>query len=384
MEMEINTSDSSMVSQKTVQTSARERAAMDLQTLVDGHKRIEIEFSAFARNYNVMTITMDCIKTDLEKLCKHFGKSDMEIDAMDTLETNTDDDKGDQEVQPLPQQESPKDRDDQHEDGVQKYNSISEEPLRHSISLSQKWLEAIPLRQNLETLDTGMLEIIKKSDFRTFVGRNRFIAAPIQEDQDNIKNHCTLEPTSAIRLLMDASSLVVLFYELISTPYIVAFFLLDFILIVIDMVTILLNSLGDGGFGNAIKFLRFLKTARLLKTVRVLRLVRVLRIASVSTAWSRISNQYPMIHNSSIVFDVIKILIVILWLNHSVACVWYGLGRMDYTDTGYHWIDLLVTPQSENMYRNEDFKYQYLTSFHFVQLNAIWHSFACLPAGAGV
>merc|ERR1719282_321560 len=63
-----------------------------------------------------------------------------------------------------------------------------------------------------------------------------------------------------------------------------------------------------------------------------------------------------------------------------MSCIWYALGNLDFTDTGDHWLDLHVTPQTDHVYRGEGFWYQYLTSFHWsltqmtpgtIQINAV-------------
>jgi len=226
-----------------------------------------------------------------------------------------------------------------------------------------------------------------------------------------------LTPTSFYRVSFDIFSLAILAYDLISMPYFLAWevplfkpgayvtlmfwvcdiflnfrtgyyangvlvtngrwiafhylrtlFLLDAILVVIDVVTLTLTFLWEVESAGATDSM---KAVRVAKVSRVFRIVLIMRMAHAGEAFERLCDLYPELRSSGLVIGVFKNLVIILWLNHVIACIWYALGRAAYTDTGVCWLDAPIsqiqsTSDAEiDTYRDASFWYQYWTSMHF-------------------
>ncbi|CAE7456056.1 unnamed protein product [Symbiodinium sp. CCMP2456] len=78
------------------------------------------------------------------------------------------------------------------------------------------------------------------------------------------------------------------------------------------------------------------RSARYLRTLRLLRLLRLLRVAKLQQELTLLANNFL----STYAFMVMKVasgLLMILAVNHIIACCWYGLGRWT-LDNGQSWL----------------------------------------------
>jgi hypothetical protein len=132
--------------------------------------------------------------------------------------------------------------------------------------------------------------------------------------------------------------------------YVLGWFWIDCVVVVPDW---FLTFWGNAGSHSQVGHL-----ARTLKVTRSLRLLRMLKLKRIFLwIYDMIDSEY-----SFIVFGLCRLLLVILVLNHFVACAWYGLGQYS-MDQGYamNWLeDVGLTP----VY-GESLGWKYFTSLHW-------------------
>ncbi|CAE7421219.1 per1 [Symbiodinium pilosum] len=68
------------------------------------------------------------------------------------------------------------------------------------------------------------------------------------------------------------------------------------------------------------------RSARYLRTLRLLRLLRLLRVAKLQQELTLLANNFLSTY-AFMVMKVVSGLLMILAVNHIIACCWYGLGR---------------------------------------------------------
>jgi len=78
------------------------------------------------------------------------------------------------------------------------------------------------------------------------------------------------------------------------------------------------------------------RSARYLRTLRLLRLLRLLRVAKLQRELTKLANSFLSTY-AFMVMRVVSGLMMILAVNHIIACCWYGLGRWTLED-GSSWL----------------------------------------------
>ena len=126
--------------------------------------------------------------------------------------------------------------------------------------------------------------------------------------------------------------------------YLRSWFALDVVVIFIDVMLIVLEGILSAGF----------RSARFLRTLRLLRLLRLVRVAKLQQALSLVANRFLSAH-AFMVMKVVAGLVMILAINHLIACCWYGIGTVQLD--GKSWI-----LQSEI---STDFPEAYAASIHW-------------------
>jgi len=133
--------------------------------------------------------------------------------------------------------------------------------------------------------------------------------------------------------------------------YLKGIFIIDFLVVFPDWV-ISIQALVNGPVqeGQAASLLK------ILRVMRIMRLVRVLRLGFIMAAIKDyIDSEY-----TTIMFDIGKMVLLLLVINHLVACIWFLTGRIS-CDSGWPcWV--LV---HEYDLGHVSWGYQYLTSFHW-------------------
>lgn len=220
---------------------------------------------------------------------------------------------------------------------------------------------------------------------------------------------CVVHPNSKARGALDIASILVLGFDLITTPvclawgfepdweagvsiFMVIFWLTDLVLnlctgvflhghlvtdhwiivrrymrtwllldvsvIAIDTCNIVLRLTGVSDETSS-----GLALARLAKVGRYLRVMRLLRSARLAVAIERVARRFYA--SGLFAFELLKIVFAILWINHIISCAWFAVGRLAASDTGHRWLDLDVSSGDEKTYDATSVVYQYLTCMHF-------------------
>ncbi|CAE8686777.1 unnamed protein product [Polarella glacialis] len=229
-------------------------------------------------------------------------------------------------------------------------------------------------------------------------------------------NNCVLEPTSRARMSFDLIGVVVLMYDLLVTPVMLAWdvplegwlfgvtifvvtfwtldvcvtmrtgfyskgdvemnpslifrryckstFIPDCIILLVDWLVILMAvlspSIHSSGQMSGAKFFR------LTKATRFLRLMSIARLSHMSEYFERWGNRFDATGGPFIKYllEVFKLVAIIVWINHIGGCMWFAIGRMDTSDTGESWLRVPIG-RSERVYEETSELYQYTTSFHW-------------------
>lgn len=143
---------------------------------------------------------------------------------------------------------------------------------------------------------------------------------------------------------------VVLDLHRVVAHYLRGWFWLDFSVNLVDASGVLLENILQSS--SDLRVIRRLRVIRLLGVARVMRLFprfRELGTQSLYTNWN-------------IFLQVVKLLCIILWINHISCCAWYGIGRIR-GDTNLSWLDTVVA--DDMTYRTAPRTYQYFTAMHF-------------------
>lgn len=107
--------------------------------------------------------------------------------------------------------------------------------------------------------------------------------------------------------------------QVLCKVYLRTWFPVDFLIISIDIAVILMEAFVDRSVGGALRSMRF------LRSLRALRLIRLLRVAKLQRELSLLANRFL----STYVFMVMRIvaaLMVMLSINHIIACCWFSVG----------------------------------------------------------
>jgi len=144
----------------------------------------------------------------------------------------------------------------------------------------------------------------------------------------------------------------------VARKYITTWFLPDLLVVIVDAASIVTGLNGDASGSSSTGLLRMSKMGRFLRLARLLRLARVSEIVTRIVELNS-SNFADML------LDIVKPLLAIIVVNHLLACLWFGVGRLAPSDTGLGWLDVLVNEESGLTYREASALYQYSTSIHW-------------------
>jgi hypothetical protein len=128
-------------------------------------------------------------------------------------------------------------------------------------------------------------------------------------------------------------------------------FPLDVIVVVPDWIFTLMALGGGGDKGGAQSSGRLLRALRILRTVRLLRLAKLQKILILVR--DRIDSEVTFI-----VINILKLVLMLLALNHFLAALWWSIGSAGQSGDGPNWID-------SSGLNDVDLAYRYLTSLHW-------------------
>ncbi|OLQ05832.1 Potassium/sodium hyperpolarization-activated cyclic nucleotide-gated channel 2 [Symbiodinium microadriaticum] len=142
--------------------------------------------------------------------------------------------------------------------------------------------------------------------------------------------------------------------RVLARMYLRSWFAADVAIVSLDAVLIIMEAIHVADVGGAV-----FRSARYLRTLRLLRLIRLLRVAKLQRELTLLANRFLSTH-AFMVIKVISYLMMMLAINHIIACCWYGLGSWSSIEFGptKSWIE---NPELNQ----EDFAEMYFASLHW-------------------
>uniref|UniRef100_A0A7S4SR31 Ion transport domain-containing protein n=1 Tax=Alexandrium monilatum TaxID=311494 RepID=A0A7S4SR31_9DINO len=140
---------------------------------------------------------------------------------------------------------------------------------------------------------------------------------------------------------------LVLTQPAIVKQYLKGWFLIDCIVVVPDWFLTVLGSESQAG-----ELSRLLRGSRAIRVLRLLRVIKLQRV--INKIYDMIDNEY-----SFIVAELVKLMMVILTLNHVIACGWFLTGKLSMGDGNPSWVTWT------EKFLEMDIGYQYATSLHW-------------------
>lgn len=225
-----------------------------------------------------------------------------------------------------------------------------------------------------------------------------------------------LDPNSAWRCWYDAAAILMLGFDVVVMPYILAWNVsLDLFLSACGWVTncfwlcdVLLNcTTGYYNHGTLVMSRRsilkkYFKTGftfdmslvvvsflsltddttvglsvlRLFKLARLFRIVALVKLMKNGSIVEKFALRYMLRYEYSLCMLLIQVVIGTLLFSHLSTCVWYWLGTAGPTDTGWRWTSFIGTDgPAPRPFMDEGILYQYSTTFHWcfaaIALNGI-------------
>eukprot|EP00930_Biecheleria_cincta_P012055 TRINITY_DN11537_c0_g1_i1.p1 TRINITY_DN11537_c0_g1~~TRINITY_DN11537_c0_g1_i1.p1 ORF type:complete len:768 (+),score=119.98 TRINITY_DN11537_c0_g1_i1:3-2306(+) len=159
--------------------------------------------------------------------------------------------------------------------------------------------------------------------------------------------------------------------ELVMNPYSVmcryakTTLLPDVLVLVVDWLSVAIAMMGpDVATDNSFMGV---KLFRLTKISRLLRISALLRLAHLAEYIERLGDRMSDAGALKYLLDISKIVVIILWVNHVICCMWYGIGVsfMDGADTGQNWLSDPLRAFGDPSYAVMGSFFQYTTAYHW-------------------
>eukprot|EP00928_Gymnodinium_smaydae_P028032 TRINITY_DN21494_c0_g1_i1.p1 TRINITY_DN21494_c0_g1~~TRINITY_DN21494_c0_g1_i1.p1 ORF type:complete len:809 (-),score=148.05 TRINITY_DN21494_c0_g1_i1:160-2586(-) len=132
---------------------------------------------------------------------------------------------------------------------------------------------------------------------------------------------------------------------MILTNYIKTWFAIDVAVVVPDWAFTIAASDSNSG-GESVKLLRVLRLVRMARLLRLLKLRKTLNKFN-----EMIDSEY-----TSIICNIIQMILLLLVINHLVGCLWFAMGS---------WLQMESNWVTEFHFHDDHWFYQYLTSLHW-------------------
>jgi len=274
-------------------------------------------------------------------------------------------------------------------------------------TLPRNWPSSLTIR--LCTTDESDIANTSYVDTRCFLRGSRFksLAPNKLADQDENPSPWVINPHSHVHCLWIVLSILFLFFDLIVTPFVLAWdvfddaavrnstictcifwstdvavkfftsyyemgeeqrhlqaiarhyfkttFPSDFVLVGCDWVSlvVLLVSSGSSSRGGT-RLIRFVKVGRMILVVVVLRMLRLLVIIQEFI-------EHSLSEYSRLALKILQALCITMWFNHLLTCAWFAIGKRLPSNTGKRWIDTSISDNTD--YSKASWQYQYISSF---------------------
>lgn len=288
----------------------------------------------------------------------------------------------------------------------------SEGPQDSEADNAEKEAPAVAMRDFF--MDPGKAATRVGTMFRSFE-RGRLT------DED-APNKYIMKPNGKIRVGWEITSVLALLYDAVMTPWIVAwnpdagffqavslatlaFWMFDMVLnfftgyfregeMVMQRKAIALNYLRTWFFVdmaiNSVDIITLFFELMIVQddsgyrvtpvVMRVFRLLKVGKLLRVVLFMSSLRDRTRSIVGRTLrVLGLgVKLVVILLWLNHVISCMWYFIGSSGISDTGYTWLDM-ETSTGRVTYREVGRLFQYSTSLHWSITQMTPGSMAVVP-----
>jgi len=144
----------------------------------------------------------------------------------------------------------------------------------------------------------------------------------------------------------------------IAKQYILSWFPLDVVIVSIDWVIVLALISEEEG-----KSAGLMRAGKMLRALRVLRTLRLLRLAKLRQLLNKLQDQVDSEH-ISVLLDIVKLLILIIFINHFIACAWYLVG-CNPPDRSTSWLQVEFDTVNCEDATDQLLLYKYTTSMHW-------------------
>jgi len=144
----------------------------------------------------------------------------------------------------------------------------------------------------------------------------------------------------------------------IARQYLFTWFPLDVVIVSIDWVIVLALISEEEG-----KSAGLMRAGKMLRALRVLRTLRLLRLAKLRQLLNKLQDQVDSEH-ISVLLDIVKLLILIIFINHFIACAWYLVG-CNPPSKSTSWLEVEFSSHDCEDANDELLLYKYTTSMHW-------------------
>eukprot|EP00929_Paragymnodinium_shiwhaense_P040423 TRINITY_DN21108_c0_g1_i3.p1 TRINITY_DN21108_c0_g1~~TRINITY_DN21108_c0_g1_i3.p1 ORF type:complete len:784 (-),score=182.65 TRINITY_DN21108_c0_g1_i3:170-2521(-) len=170
----------------------------------------------------------------------------------------------------------------------------------------------------------------------------------------------TLDMLASLMVGYVSEGITIMSPKMILLHYLKTWFVVDCIVNIPDWLGVVLapkdagddaDGSGGGGGGGASSVTRLVRILRIMRILRLLRLAKLKRI--MNELYDRIDSEYM-----SIIMNIIRLMTLLLVINHFIACIWFWIGDFQRQDGGArNWVTKWVD--------GETWGYQYGTSLHW-------------------
>lgn len=135
----------------------------------------------------------------------------------------------------------------------------------------------------------------------------------------------------------------------VAKRYVRTWFFLDLSCVLCDWTTLVVD------FTSNTDSNRIITTALVAKVLKVAGMLRIFRVARVA-----VENRW-IVRDQRVGAHILGLLCVVLWTNHLICCAFFGMGRLQHSDTGSTWL-------TEMLFRSDADRasfYTYSSAFHW-------------------
>jgi len=135
----------------------------------------------------------------------------------------------------------------------------------------------------------------------------------------------------------------------IAMHYLKTCFVLDSVIVMVDWLMVYVSGQRTGATG-VVRVGKLLRAMRILRTLRLLRLAKLTQL--VNSMQDRMDSEFLTIG-----FSVLKLMLIIVAINHFIACAWYNIGKTKVV--GFpSWVEAYH-------FQDQPLNYQYFSALHW-------------------